>query len=138
MEDTDLKTRRSAIQQLVDAANVKHEPEVQAATESYDEARARSREAPMFDIRFADGRIKSFDYSHLGESDFLPEGKIILRFGRKEIVAEGKNLDRTYTKITEHRLRFICEGTQQEEKHKPEDAPHIDTITIQLVPEDDL
>lgn len=138
MEDTEVKTRRSAIQQLVDAANPKHEPEVQAAIESYDEVRARSREAPMFDIRFPGGRVASFDYARLGESEFLPEGKIILRFGRKEIVAEGKNLRRLYTTITERRLRFICEGTQEEETHKPEDASHIDSITIRLVPEDQL
>ena len=89
----------------------------------------------MLEIRLSDGRLISFDYARLGEAWFLPEGKIILRFGRKEVIAEGKNLKRLYTTITERRQRFICEGTDEEEAGKPEDAPHIDKITIQLVPE---
>jgi hypothetical protein len=138
MEDTDLKTRSSAIQKIVEAARPKHEPEVQAAMDAYDEVRAQSREAPMLEIRFLGGRLMSFDYARLGESEFLPEGKIILRFGRKEVIAEGKNLRRLYTTITERRQRFICEGTDEEEAGKPEDGPHIDKISIQVVPEDQL
>lgn len=100
------------------------------AAETYKEARARSREAFMLDVRFTDGTVMSFDYSHLGKSKFLPEGKIVLRFGRDEVTAEGKNLLRLYSTITEHRARFIQEGTDEEEERKAEDAPHIDKIAI--------
>ncbi len=138
MDGTDLKTRRSPIQQIVEAARPKHEPEVQAAMDAYEEIRARSREAPMLEIRFPNGRLVSFDYARLEEAEFFPEGKFILRFGRKEIIAEGKNLQRLYTTITERRQKFIREGTDEEEASKPEDAHHIEKILIQPVPEDQL
>ena len=83
----------------------------------------------MLDVRLADGTVVSFDYSHLGKAKFLP-GKIVLRFGRDEVTAEGKNLLRLYSTITEHRARFIQEGTDEEEELKAEDAPHIDKIAI--------
>jgi hypothetical protein len=100
------------------------------AADAYKEARARSREALMLDVRFTDGMVVSFDYSHLAKSRFLPDGKIVLRFGRDEVTAEGKNLPRLYSAITEHRARFIQEGTDAEEGLKPEDAAHIDKIAI--------
>ena len=138
MEDTDLKTRSSTIQKIVDAAMPKHEPEVQAAKDAYDEARAKSREAPMLEIRFRDGRVGCFPYTSLDEAWLLSEGKFTLRFGRKQIIAEGKNLRRLFDTIIEHRQRFICEGTDEEEAAKPEDVSHIDKITIQVVPEDQM
>jgi hypothetical protein len=138
MEDTDLKTRRRAIQQIVDAAKPQHEPEVQAAIDTYEEARAKTREAPMLEMRFADRRVACFDYGSLEEAWFLSDGKFTLRFGRKQIIAEGKNLRRLFDTIIEHRQRFICEGTGDEEASKPEDAAHIDKITIQRVSEDQL
>jgi hypothetical protein len=138
MEDTDLKTRSSTIQKIVDAAMPKHEPEVQAAKDAYDEARAKSREAPMLEIRFRDGRVGCFPYTSLDEAWLLSEGKFTLRFGRKQIGVEGKNLLQKFTTIKEHRQKFICEGTDEEEASKPENASHIDRITMQLVPEDQL
>jgi hypothetical protein len=138
MEGTDLKTRRGAIQQIVDGARPKHEPEVLAAIDAYDKVRGESREAPMLEIRFRDGSLAAFDYQSLHEAKSPHEGKMILRFGRKEIIVDGKNLRRYFTTITEHHQRFIFEGTDQEEASKPEDASHIDRITIQLVPEDQL
>jgi hypothetical protein len=138
LEDTDLKIRSTAVQKIVEAAKPKHEPEVLAAIDAYDEVRARSREAPMLEIRLSDGTLASFDYARLAEAWFHPQGKIILRFGRKEVIAEGKNLQRLYTTIIEHRQRFICEGTDEEEAAKPEDVSHIDKITIQVVPEDQM
>ena len=138
MEDTDVITRRSPIQQIVDSPGPKHEPEVEKAKRAYDEIRGRSNEVPMLEMRFRDGRIRSFDYGRLAEADSPHDGKVIFQFGRKEIILEGKNLRRLYTTITEHRQKFITEGTDEEEVSKPEDASHIDTITIQLIPEDQL
>ena len=73
----------------------------------------------------------SFDYAHLVKSRFEPEGRIVLRFGEDKVIAEGKNLLQLYGKITEHRQRFIEEGTEAEEQLKPEDAFHIDNIQVQ-------
>jgi hypothetical protein len=130
MESTSTKPRLSVVEQLAKGQKPRHEPEVEETTEAYQEARSRSREALMLDLRFANGRVKSFDYAHLAKSEFLPEGRIVLRFGRDEVTAEGKNLLRLYNAITEHRARFMQEGTEEEEELKAEDAAHIDTITI--------
>lgn len=129
MEGTNIKPRRSVVEQLARTVP-RHEPEVEEAIDAFQEARARSREALMLDVRFTDGTVVSFDYAHLAKSRFLPDGKIVLRFGRDEVTAEGKNLLRLYNAITEHRARFIQQGTDAEEGLKPEDAVHIDRLEI--------
>jgi hypothetical protein len=98
--------------------------------DGYREARARAREAPMLDVVFTDGRIESFDYSLPKRVTFLPEGRLILRFGGDSIVVEGANLARVREQIVEGRRRFIRVGTEAEEGIKPEDAPHIEKIEI--------
>jgi hypothetical protein len=130
MADTDVKERPSAVERVTKTARPKHEPEVEQAMQDFAEARARSREAFMLELRFTDGSARSFDYAHLRESEFRPEDKIVLRFGGKEVTAEGKNLRKIYESITEHRRRFINEGTDEEEKSKPESAAHIDKIEV--------
>ena len=135
MEGTSIKPRRSVVEQLVKPAP-RHEPEVEGAMDAYQEARARSREALMLDVRLTNGTVMSFDYAHLAKSRFLPDGRIVLRFGRDEVTAEGKNLLRLYNAITEHRARFIQEGTEAEGGLKPEDAVHIDRIEIKEGEED--
>ena len=90
----------------------------------------------MLEIRFCGGKIRTFDYANLAETEFVDEGRLILVFGAKQIVVEGKNLRRLHSTISERRQRFICEGTQEDEILKPEDAAHIDRIMVELVPED--
>ena len=136
MDSTDAQTRTTAVQRILKTPlPPRHEPEVEEAMEDYEEARARSREALMFDIRFRDGRIISFNYGLLDKSQYLPEGKIVLRFGRDEVIAEGRNLLRIYTTITEHRRRFIHEGTHAEEMLIPQDAGYIESIEIKRAQE---
>lgn len=130
MEDTEVKERVSAVERVGKAARPRHEPEVEDAIDAYEEARARSREAFMLELRFKDGKIRNFDYGHLRESEFVPQDKIVLRFGSKEVTAEGKNLRAVYTSITEHRRRFIHEGTDEEEAGKSETSAHIDKIEV--------
>lgn len=133
MEDTEVKERPSAVGRVGKTVRPRHEPEVAEAMDVYEEARARSREAFMLELRFKDGKVRNFDYGHLSESEFTPQDKIVLRFGGKEVTAEGKNLRAVYTSITEHRRRFIHEGTDEEEAGKPEAAAHIDKIEIFIV-----
>jgi hypothetical protein len=129
MESTNLKPRRSVVEQITQRVP-RHEPEVEESMEAFQEARSRSRESLMLDVRLLDGSIESFDYAHLARAKFLPEGAIVLCFGQNEVKAEGKNLMRLYTAITEHRARFIQEGTEAEQGLKPEDATHIERIVI--------
>lgn len=129
MEGTNVKPRRSVVEQFTQRAP-HHESEIEDTMDAFQEARSRSREALMLDLRFTDGSNESFDYAHLRRASYLPDGAIVLRFGMDEVRAEGKNLKRLYTAITEHRARFIQEGTEAEEGLKPEDATHIERIVI--------
>jgi hypothetical protein len=100
------------------------------AAEAYQEARAGAREAPMLDVVFTDGRIESFDYSLPKRVTFLPEGKLILRFGNDSIMVVGVNLTRIREQIVEGRRRFIRVGTEAEQDVNPEEAPYIERIEI--------
>jgi len=94
MEGTDSRRRRSIVEQLAGKTGPRHEPEVEEAMEAFQEARAKSREALMLDVRLTDGTIESFDYASLRRVKYSPDGTLTLRFGRDKIVAEGKNLER--------------------------------------------
>jgi hypothetical protein len=131
MEGTDSKPRRSVVEQFLKKPTPRHEPEVEEAMEAFQEARAKSREALMLDVRLIDGTIQSFDYASLRRVKYSPDGTLTLRFGRDKIVAEGKNLERLRCAISEHRARFIQQGTDTEEGLKADDAPHIDSIEIE-------
>ncbi|MGJ5813602.1 hypothetical protein [Paludibaculum fermentans] len=98
--------------------------------EVFQEARAKSREALMLDVRRHDGAIVSFPYAILRRVVYQPTGEIILRFGSDTVTAEGRNLHRLRDALVEHRARFIQEGTEAEEDGKPEDAAHIERIEI--------
>jgi hypothetical protein len=129
MEGTDV-VHLSAVAKLGRVARPRHEPEVEEAIDNFEEARTKSREVHMLELRFGDGRLMHFDYAHLFRSEFVPEDKIVLWFGGFEVTAKGKNLRHTYASITERRRRYIEEGTDKEEAAKPEDAAHIDTIEV--------
>jgi hypothetical protein len=118
------------VEQLARGSRPRDEVEVDEAIAAFKEARARSREALMLDVHLTDGTIVSFDYAHLAKSKLLPDGKMVLRFGSDEVAAEGKNLLPLYTSITEHRARYIKEGTDAQSQLKAQDAPHIEKITI--------
>jgi hypothetical protein len=97
---------------------------------AFQEARARSREALMLDVVFADGTIESFDYSLPKRVTYKPDGTLILRFGQDTITAKGSNLQRVRQAVTEGRAKAIQEGTEAEQGLKPEDAAHIERIEI--------
>jgi hypothetical protein len=123
--------KRSAIvEKILQAPGPKHEPEVDEARESFQEARARSRESVMLDVRLADGTVESFPHDYLTRVKYVPGDTLLLRFGKDEVSAERRNLQRLRDAISEHRARFIQEGTDGEEGLKPEDAAHIGRIVI--------
>jgi hypothetical protein len=98
--------------------------------EAFKEARSKSREALMLDVRLTDGTIVSFPYAALSRVTYQPTGVIVLRFGGDTVTAEGRNLHRLRDALAEHRARFIQQGTDAEEEAKPEDAAHIERIQI--------
>jgi hypothetical protein len=107
-----------------------HEPEVEEAIAVYKEARARSRQTTMLDLRLADGTVESFAYSYLTRVTFIPGDTVYLRFGKDEIRVVGRNLKQLCETITEQRMKFIQEGMDGEEALKAADEPHVDRITI--------
>lgn len=106
------------------------EPEESEAAESFQQARARSREALMLDVKLNDGTVESFDYSLPKRVTYKPDGRLILRFGEDKITVHGGNLERVRQAVTEGRARSIQEGTEAEQGVKPEDVAHIERIVI--------
>ncbi|MBV9505036.1 MAG: hypothetical protein JO323_08545 [Acidobacteriia bacterium] len=96
MKDSDAHARHPApgsnVQRFLKAQPPRHEPTEEEAMESYQEARAQSREALMLDIKLASGRIVSLPYSSLEMVDYLPDGTLLLDFGRRRVVTEGRNM----------------------------------------------
>jgi hypothetical protein len=122
--------RSQVLDKILQHPAPRHEPEVEEARDSHQNARQHSREAIMLDVKMGDGTIESFPYAWLSRVKFQPGDTLILRFGKNEINVEGRNLSRLRDIVSEHRARFIQEGTEGEEGLKPEDAAHIDRIVI--------
>jgi hypothetical protein len=122
--------RSNMVEKLLQKTLPRHEPEVEEAIETYQEARAQSREATMLDLRMHDGTIISFPYAYLTRVRYYPGDSMDLRFGKDEVRVSGKNLGRLRETITEQRARFIREGKEGEEALKEADEAHVDTIEI--------
>jgi len=127
---TQSAAKRSIMVENLLSRTPRHEPEVEEAMEAYQEARARSRDTAMLDLRFLDGTVESFSYAYLTRVRFVPGDTIAMRFGKDEVHITGRNLKRLCETITEQRTRFIQEGAESDEALKADDAPHIDTISI--------
>jgi len=128
--------RSSVVHKILQDSAAGPETEVEEARETFQEARVRSREAIMLDVRLEDGCIESFPYTWLSRVRYKPGDKLVLRFGRDEVNIEGRNLCRLRDIITEHRARFVQEGTETEQGLKPEDAAHVERIVITEAGED--
>ena len=91
--------------------------------------RPRSREDIMLDCRFATGNRQAFGYAYLSSIVFYG-GTINLLFSDTHVAIEGRNLDRLYDALCQHRVPFIQEGSETEEALKPTDEPHIERIEV--------
>src|SRR5579864_6355980 len=114
MKDNDARSNVLAVHKYIKAPPPRHEPDEHEAMESFQEARAQSREALMLDIRLANGRIMSLPYSALELVDYLPDGRLLMDFGKRRVLTEGRNMLRVRELICEHRARFIQEGADIE------------------------
>jgi serine phosphatase RsbU (regulator of sigma subunit) len=108
----------------------KYEPEVEDAMEAFSEARAKGRETVMLAVRLVSGEIESFSYAYLTRVSFKPDDTMTLRFGSDVVQIKGRNLRRLCDSITEHRVRFIQEGSEAEDDLKSDGKAHVDEITI--------
>jgi len=132
MKDSDTHTKPTlAVNKYLKPQPPRREPDAEEAKDAYENAHAVSREALMLEIRLANGEMVSFPYSALRKARYLPQGVIELRFfDGDRVIVEGKNLLRLHDSITQHRQRFIQEGTDIERGLKDDDAVHIDRILI--------
>jgi hypothetical protein len=94
--------------------------------------RPRSREDIMLDCRFKDDRRQAFGYAYLSSLGY-DGGLITLLFGETTVTVEGRNLQRLYDALCQHRVPFIQEGLDAEEALKPEDEPHIERIEVHVI-----
>jgi hypothetical protein len=129
MADSNVR-RSSVVEKILQHPAPRHEPEVEEARDSHQNARAHSRESIMLDVKMGDGSIESFPYAWLSRVKYRPGDTLVLRFGKDEISIEGRNLSRLRDIVSEHRARFIQEGTEGEEGIKTEGAAHIERIVI--------
>jgi hypothetical protein len=116
---------------LQNLANRQSEASPSGVREAFQEGRTRSRDSVMLDVRFATGDVESFNYAYLTRISYKPGDSLRLQFGGYVIQVEGKRLSRLRDSVSEHRARYIQEGTDAEEGLKPEDAAHIDSIAIE-------
>jgi hypothetical protein len=116
-----------------EAGLLPHEKFSQSWSEQYRQtwrnARPRSREDIMLDCRFSKGNRQAFGYAYLG-SIVYDGGTITLIFAETQVVIDGRNLDRLYDALCQHRVPFIQQGSETEEALKPDDEPHIERIDI--------
>jgi len=94
-------------------------------------ARPHGREDIMLDCRFSEGGRRAFGYTWLASITYEP-GTLKLVFGEITVTIAGRNLDRLYDALVQHRVPFIQEGSDAEEALKPEDEPHIEEISIDV------
>jgi hypothetical protein len=116
---------------LQNLANRQSEASPSGVREAFQEGRTRSRDSVMLDVRFATGDVESFNSAYLTRISYKPGDSLRLQFGGYVIQVEGKRLNRLRDSVSEHRARYIQEGTDAEEGLKPEDAAHIDSILIE-------
>jgi hypothetical protein len=121
-------TKRSRqLEEILSKAVPRHEPEVEEA-QGHKEFRLPS---PMLDVRFRDGRIRSFNYAYLAEVSFVPGDTLTLRFSDGAvIIAEGRSLAKYRQQIRLHRADEICESTEAELELETEGLSQVEKISI--------
>ena len=95
MADTNAKRSPIVEKILKGPGTPRLEPEAEDARESFQEARARSRESVMLDVRLTDGTVESFPCAYLTRVRYLPGDRLIVRFGSDEVSAEGGRTPRS-------------------------------------------
>ena len=63
--------------------------------------------------------------------EYEPGDTLRLVFGTDIVRIEGRHLARLYDTLTQHRTRYVQEGSAAEDELKPDEAPHIETISIE-------
>jgi len=107
-------------------------PSVQEPDEEKQFEDARSRDSLYLELRFCDGKRRSFSLVEGPEIDFDPGERdtITLRFIRADVVVTGQGLMSLYGKLQDQRARFIQENTEAEGDLQSPNEPYIEKIEI--------
>jgi hypothetical protein len=108
-------------------------PAIQEPDEGKQFEDARSRDSLYLELRFCDGKRKSFSLMEGPEIDFDPgdSDTVTLRFARANVVVTGRALKTLYEKLQDQRARFIQQNTQAEGELIPSTDLFIETIKIE-------
>lgn len=130
----DAKRSSSAVERLLGKTPPRHEPEVEAFREAFeddgDDPKARGRAPVMLDVRKANGDRHAMSYAYLTQVDFEPGDRMKLHFAGQVVQLQGRRLLPLYERLRDHRQPALQEGTDAEEALKPETATHIERIEI--------
>lgn len=135
MSDIETRVKRSpAIQKILRHPAVHGEQEEGHAEPAYEEARVRSRDSYVLEIRLSDGNRRAFSYAYLLETDFdFGEGSdtITLRFNSTTVLVSGQALLGLYEKLLDQRARLIQEGTEGAEASRLQEGPYVERVEIE-------
>ena len=128
MANTTHALRSPHLQEILDKARPRHEPETEEA--SLREAQY-AMSTPMLDVVFRNGKIRSFGYAYLSEVEFEPGDTLTLKFTHgAQVILEGRNLGEHRQKIRLHRAAEIRECSASELTTQAEGVSQIEKIHI--------
>lgn len=102
----------------------------------FDEARPRSREDIMLDIRLTGGQRVALSYAFLAKVEYQPGDILRLHFDADVVRIEGRRLLGVYELLRQHRAKYVQEGSAEEDEMRPEEASHIDAIRMETKKDD--
>lgn len=130
----EVKDRHPAVERILQQAReMDREPEGPELRDAFDEVRnpkRHSRQAILLDVRKTDGQRIALSYSLLSRVHFEPGDRMKIHFGSDVVQLQGRQLEKLYVRLLEHRVEAIHEGTEWELDGKPDDATHIDRIEL--------
>jgi len=122
--------RSPHLQDILERARPRLEPEVEEAERSLKESRPAIA-TPMLDVVFRDGKIRSFNYAYLAEVEFEPGDTLTLKFSSGATVCiEGRGLAKHRVQVRQHRAEAIQESSESELALDTEGISQVERIHI--------
>lgn len=122
--------RSPHLQDILERARPRLEPEVEEAERSLKESRP-AMPTPMLDVVFRSGKIRSFSYAYLSEVEFEPGDTLTLKFSNGATVfVEGRGLARHRVQVRQHRAEAIQESSESELALDSEGVSQVERIHI--------
>lgn len=122
--------RSPHLQDILERARPRLEPEVEEAERSLKESRP-AMPTPMLDVVLRSGKIRSFSYAYLAEVEFEPGDTLTLKFSNgATVIVEGRGLARHRVQVRLHRAEAIQESSESELALDTDGLSQIERIHI--------